>query len=84
MVKLNMDKDYILVDAQFFFAPMDESEPMGKAISISFLDKYPSFSHKEEILKNFEQNGLVLLDYEITYRPLKQNDDLAPYNVTKH
>ena len=63
---------------------MDESEPLGKAISISFLDKYPSFSHKEEILKNFEQNGLVLLDYEITYSPLKQNDDLAPYNVTRH
>ena len=39
---------------------------------------------EEHILKNFEENGLFLLDYEITYRPLNKNDDLEPYNITRH
>ena len=76
--------DYILVDAQFFFAPLDDTEPLGKAISISFLDKYPTFNHKEEILKNFESKGLVLLDYQITYRPVTANDNVDFFNPTKH
>ncbi len=79
-------KDYIYVEAQFFFAPLEENEPLGKAISISFVDIFPKFNHKEKILKNFEENGLVLLDYEITYRPMK-NSELNDYeldNVTKH
>tara|TARA_Y100000114_G_C11604554_1_gene252104 strand:- start:22 stop:258 length:237 start_codon:yes stop_codon:yes gene_type:complete len=76
--------DYILVDAQFFFAPLDDTEPLGKAISISFLDKYPTFNHKKEILENFESKGLILLDYQITYRPVTANDDVNFYNPTKH
>ena len=56
--------DFIFVDAQFFFAPSEENEPLGKAVSISFVDQYPNFEHKEKILKNFEESGLYLLDYE--------------------
>jgi hypothetical protein len=85
MVKLIMNhNDYIFVDAQFFFAPLNEDEGLGKAISISYIDKFPSFEHKTEILKNFETNGLILLDYEITYRPIKANDDLKDYEITRH
>ena len=80
---MSMD-DFIFVDAQFFFAPSEEHEPLGKAVSISFVDKYPNFEHKAKILKNFEESGLYLLDYEITYRPINKNDDLEPYNITRH
>jgi hypothetical protein len=83
MLIMSMD-DFIFVDAQFFFAPSEENEPLGKAVSISFVDQYPNFEHKEKILKNFEENGLYLLDYEITYRPINKNDDLEPYNITRH
>ena len=76
--------DFIFVDAQFFFAPSEEHEPLGKEVSISFVDKYPNFDHKAKILKNFEESGLYLLDYEITYRPINKNDDLEPYNITRH
>ena len=76
--------DFIFVDAQFCFAPSEEHEPLGKAVSISFVDIYPNFEHKERILKNFKEKGLYLLDYEITYRPLNSNDDLEPYNITRH
>ena len=47
-------KDYIYVEAQFFFAPLEKDEPLGKAISITFFNIFPKFNHKEKILKNFE------------------------------
>ena len=74
----------VLIDAAINYFVF--REPLGKAISISFVDIFPKFNHKEKILKNFEENGLVLLDYEITYRPMK-NSELNDYeleNVTKH
>ena len=77
-------KNYILVEAEFFFAPLEEHEKLGKAVSLSFVDEFPTFKHKEKILNNFEENGLILLDYQITYRPITANDDLDFYNVTKH
>ena len=76
--------DYIFVEAQFFFAPEADNENHGNAISISFLDMYPSFNHKKEILDNFKLNGLVLVDYQITYRPINETDNLDYYNITKH
>ena len=54
MLIIFMD-DFIFVDAQFFFAPSEEHEPLGKAVSISFVDKYPNFEHKAKILKNFDK-----------------------------
>tara|TARA_Y100000004_G_scaffold181868_1_gene227999 strand:+ start:376 stop:618 length:243 start_codon:yes stop_codon:yes gene_type:complete len=77
-------EDFIFVDAEFYFAPLEASEPLGKAISISYIDKYPSFSHKKEILQNFQDNGLILVDYNIRYRPISEVDNLNHYNITKH
>ena len=47
-------EDFIFVDAEFFFAPLEDNEPLGKAISISYIDKYPSFSHKKKYYKIFK------------------------------
>ena len=70
-------EDFIFVDAKFFCST--DIEPLGSYIM--HIDKYPSFSHKKEILQNSQDNGLILVDYNIRYRPISEVDNLNHYNI---
>lgn len=86
MLRSFMDDENVICQAEFFFE--NEYEEYGHCVSIRYFDTLPHLPVKKKYIRQFEEKGFKVVDYEVTMRPVIRTPDLLDHidhsDKTKH
>lgn len=77
-----MNEKFIMCQTDFFVE--NEVDEIGHCVSVVYMDQLPDFPEKLKYIKNFEERGLTVVDYEVKFRPIRTPAEIDHTDYTKH